>query len=183
MSRFPDFEFSHTGLHAFDPDRMIQFYKDVFGFIETDRGVVHGTIPVVFLSRSARDHHQVVIAGGRTAPIDSVLLNQLSFRLASLVELRAAYEKVIGVDGAADIRCITHGNAFSVYFRDPEGNKLELFTDSPWYVEQPVLEPFDFTQSDEDILSATHELLKDMPGFKPFEEWSVNLQQRLESAE
>jgi catechol-2,3-dioxygenase len=183
MSRFPDFEFSHTGLHVFDPDRMIRFYKDVFGFVETDRGVVHGKIPVVFLSRSARDHHQVVIAGGRTAPLDSLLLNQLSFRLASLVELRAAYEKVASVDGASDIRCITHGNAFSVYFKDPEGNKLELFTDSPWYVEQPVLEPFDLTQSDEEILAATHDLLKDMPGFKAFEEWSAELRQRLDEAE
>lgn len=182
MSTFPDFEFSHAGLHAFDPDRMIRFYQDVFGFTETDRGVVHGTIPVVFLSRSARDHHQLVIAGGRTAPADAVLLNQLSFRLESLVELRAGYERVTGVDGASDIRCITHGNAFSVYFRDPEGNKLELFTDSPWYVEQPVLEPFDFSKSDEEILSATHQMLKDMPGFKPFDEWSDELQQRLNSA-
>ncbi len=183
MSKFPDFEFSHTGLHAFDPDRMIRFYKDVFGFIETDRGTVHGSIPVVFLSRSARDHHQVVIAGGRTAPADSILLNQLSFRLDSLKDLRAAYERVTGTQDASDIRCITHGNAFSVYFRDPEGNKLELFTDSPWYVEQPVLEPFDFANSDDEILAATEEMLRDMPGFKPFAEWSAELRQRLESAE
>lgn len=183
MNKFPDFEFSHTGLHAFDPDRMIRFYKDVFGFIETDRGTVHGNIPVVFLSRSARDHHQVVIAGGRTAPADSILLNQLSFRLDSLEDLRAAYERVTSTDGASDIRCITHGNAFSVYFRDPEGNKLELFTDSPWYVEQPVLEPFDFSNSNDEILAATHDMLKEMPGFKPFEEWSAEIRQRLESAE
>lgn len=27
-----------------------------------------------------------------------------------------------------------HGNAWSIYFADPEGNRIELYTPSPWYV-------------------------------------------------
>ena len=32
---------------------------------------------------------------------------------------------------------VTHGNALSVYFLDPEGNRVELLIDTPWYVPQP----------------------------------------------
>lgn len=181
MASFPEFEFSHIGLHAFDVERMAQFYKDVFGFIETDRGTVHGGTPVVFLSRNPRDHHQVVIAGGRTAPTDALLLNQISIRVESLADLREVHEAIQQQDGASDIRPITHGNAYSVYFRDPEGNKLEIFTDSPWYVEQPVIEPLDLAKSDEEILAETEASLKDKPGFKPFSEWKDDIRRRLDA--
>ncbi|MEH6516347.1 MAG: VOC family protein [Halioglobus sp.] len=181
MSRFPDFEISHLGLHVFELEPMVSFYKDVFGFIEADRGVVNGTIPVVFLSRSARDHHQVVLAGGRTAASDALLLNQISLRVASLAELRTVFELLSEQEGASDLRAISHGNAYSVYVRDPEGNKLEVFTDSPWYVEQPVLDPFDFSLTDDEILANTLENIKDRPGFKSFSQWSADMQQRLDA--
>jgi catechol 2,3-dioxygenase len=29
----------------------------------------------------------------------------------------------------------THGIAWSVYARDPEGNTLEFFVDSPWFID------------------------------------------------
>ena len=38
-----------------------------------------------------------------------------------------------------------HGNAWSLYFRDPEGNRLEVFCDTQWYVEQPCLEDLDLS--------------------------------------
>ena len=36
-----------------------------------------------------------------------------------------------------EIAPITHGNALSVYFLDPEDNRFELYVDMPWYVSQP----------------------------------------------
>jgi catechol 2,3-dioxygenase len=41
----------------------------------------------------------------------------------------------------------THGNAMSIYFRDPEGNRLEVFMDTPWYCEQPLREPIDLDRA------------------------------------
>ena len=32
---------------------------------------------------------------------------------------------------------VSHGNAWSLYFTDPEGNGLECFVDSPFHVAQP----------------------------------------------
>ena len=38
---------------------------------------------------------------------------------------------------------MNHGNAWSVYFRDPEGNRIEIFCDTEWYIEQPCVEDLD----------------------------------------
>jgi catechol-2,3-dioxygenase len=180
MSKFPDFEISHIGFHVFDLEKMVRFYTETFGFVISDRGVVHGNTSVVFLSRSAKDHHQIVLAGGRAAEQGVVFLNQISLRVATLSELRTVYESIVAERGTEGVRSISHGNAYSVYFPDPEGNNIEVFTDSPWYVEQPVLDPFDFTKSDEEILASTLKNIEGKPGFKKFSEWSDEMQRRLD---
>ena len=37
------------------------------------------------------------------------------------------------------------------YFRDPEGNRLEVFCDTQWYIEQPCIEDLDLSQPAEQI--------------------------------
>ena len=182
MSSFPSFEFSHVGLFVFDLDKMAGFYKELLGLLETDRGIVHGNVPVVFLSRSSRDHHQVVLAQGRTADMDAKLINQISLRLQSLADLRRVYQAAERRADTSKLRAVTHGNAFSVYFNDPEGNQLEFFVDGPWYVEQPIIEPLDLTLSDDEILAQTYESFKDQPGFKDAEVWRKELQARIDAA-
>lgn len=182
MSQFPSFEFSHVGLFVFDLEKMASFYKEMLGLLETDHGVVYGSTRVVFLSRDARDHHQVVLAEGRTAKADAKLVNQISLRVESLSALRLVYEAAERHPDASNLRAVTHGNAYSVYFHDPEGNNLEFFVDGPWYVEQPVIEPLDLSKSDEEILAATYESFKDQPGFKEASEWRKELQARIDSS-
>ena len=183
MSQFPSFEFSHVGLFVFDLDRMAAFYMDVLGLLETDRGIVYGSTRVVFLSRNAKDHHQVVLAEGRTAEAGARMVNQISLRVQSLQALREVYKAAENHPDASNLRSITHGNAFSVYFHDPEGNNLEFFVDGPWYVEQPIIEPLDLTKSDEQILADTYESFKDQPGFKEVAEWRAELQARIDASE
>ena len=47
---------------------------------------------------------------------------------------------------------VTHGNAVSVYFADPEGNGIEVFCDTPWHVRQPIVGNWNPEESDETIL-------------------------------
>ena len=49
------------------------------------------------------------------------------------------------------MRRMDHGNAWSLYFRDPEGNRLEMFCDTQWYIEQPCLEDLDLSLPAEEI--------------------------------
>jgi catechol 2,3-dioxygenase len=64
---------SHFGVYATDVDKMVHFYKTVFGLVETDRGVGKTfKAPLVFLSASPDQHHQLVIAGGRPCHLFSI---------------------------------------------------------------------------------------------------------------
>jgi len=63
----PNVAFSHMGINTFDADRMAAFYKRLLGMVETDRGKLGEDREIIFLSRAATDHHQVVMVSGRTA--------------------------------------------------------------------------------------------------------------------
>ena len=64
---------------------------------------------------------------------------------------------------------LTHGNAWSIYFKDPEDNGIEVFCDSPWHVAQPQAKPWDPTLSEEDLLAWTEREFGGEPGFGPID--------------
>jgi catechol 2,3-dioxygenase len=72
-----------------------------------------------------------------------------------------------------------HGNSWSIYFLDPEGNRLELYTATPWYVRQPRREPLDLTQSDASIRDSTQRMVEATPTGSPIDEWTAALASRL----
>lgn len=166
----PHLSFSHLGFYVFDLARMEDFYTRVLGFVVSDRGVVRGS-DLVFLSRDAREHHQIVLVDGRRGRPDGTTINQISFRLAGLADLRVLYEIAGNEQAVTDLMAIDHGTAWSVYFRDPEGNRVELFVDSPWYVPQPVVEPLDLSLSDAEIRRRTEARHAADTGFRPIEQW------------
>ena len=120
----------------------------------------------------------MLIAQGRNVDNDAMVINQLSFRVASLDDLKIFHTRLksMNVDG---MRITTHGNAWSIYFFDPEGNKVEVYTATPWYVQQPFGEMFDITEPTQMIIDKTQKMLADQPGYQPVEEWSANMQARL----
>jgi catechol 2,3-dioxygenase len=71
------------------------------------------------------------------------------------------------------VRGVTHGNAWSVYFEDPEGNGVELFLDTPWHVQQPQFVPLDLSMSDEEIVAWTEEAFANEPGFGPLRDYQA----------
>ena len=173
--------FSHVGFFVRDLAKMEDFYKRVLGFVETDRGIARER-PIVFLSRDPGEHHQIVLVEGRTGSLDDLVLNQISLRVDSLDELRALKAVVANEPDVTDINPVDHGTAWSVYFRDPENNRIEVFVDTPWYVEQPRIEPLDLTKSDADILAATEAALDGNPTLKPAEEWRAGFAKQLNDA-
>jgi catechol 2,3-dioxygenase len=177
----PELALSHFGLFVFDLPTMERFYTELLGFVVTDRGVVRGR-EILFMSRSPSDHHQIVMVPGRTGSRDDQVINQLSFRVASLDDVRAFYGMIKARTDVTEIRPISHGNAWSVYFRDPENNRLEVFTDSPWYVTQPRGDALDLSLSNEEIMRQTEAACRDDPGFKPVATWQTQFKQRLAAA-
>lgn len=170
--------FSHVGFYVRDIDRMARFYGDTLGFFETDRGSL-GTVRLVFFSRDPGEHHQIVLASGRPAEPGFNVINQISLRVPDLATLRAVRDRVAAEPDVTDLLTATHGNAISIYFRDPEGNRLEVFLDTPWYCEQPLREPIDIDRPDEQVMAQAEALARSRPRFRSRAEWRAEMAQRM----
>jgi len=179
--RAPAIAFSHVGIHVTDLRRMEDFYTRFLGFTVTDRGSLpapHGRVDLLFLSRDPNEHHQVVLVTGRPADAQFNVVNQISFRVDGLATLRAMHARLAG-EPVSGVEAVSHGNALSVYFRDPEGNRLELFIDTPWYVSQPLRIPMDLSLSDDALWKWVEETARARPGFKPRDEWQRDMAARM----
>ena len=171
------FTLSHVGIFVRDRDKMLEFYVDTLGFFITDQGAAKGA-HVTFLSRNPTDHHQVALVTGRQTELDQYMVQQVSFRVDSLEALRDLYP-IVKAAPISDMQPVFHGVSYSLYFRDPEGNRLEFFADTPWYVEQPCLQPLDFTKSVDEIYKETKAFAESQPSFRPMEDWQADFDRKL----
>ena len=166
---------SHVGLFVTDVPKMIDFYTRVLGFVVSD-AAEDGRIN--FLSRNPSDHHQVVLVRGRQTGQDTPMVQQVSFNVGDLPTVQRMFRKVREAGcKVIDPRC--HGNAWSVYFSDPEGNRIEMFCDTPWYVPQPLGYEIDLDKSEDDLYRETEAICRAKPGFKPMEEWRAEISQKI----
>jgi catechol 2,3-dioxygenase len=150
---------------------MIAFYRDMLGFRVSDRGPLGPQGPeIVFMSGSSSDHHQMAFAPAR-GPEDASSLEHNAFRVGSLAEVREMFERVSADERVESAAPLTHGNAISVYFSDPEGNGIEIFCDTPWHVRQPQIKPWDPSLSDDEVMASVEERFRDEPEFMPMERY------------
>jgi hypothetical protein len=73
-----------------------------------------------------------------------------------------------------------HGNAWSIYFSDPEGNRMEVYSPTPWYVSQPFGQPLDLTEPAYVILAKTETMVRQDPTSCPIEAWSADMRGKLD---
>lgn len=170
---------SHATIAVRDLDAMVAFYGDVLGFHVTNRGTVGEDGEMAFLCQDPSQHHQIVLVSGIPAPDHAfVMADHLAFRTGSLDDLRAIGARLAdaGVEGVIPI---SHGNAWSLYFNDPEGNGLECFVDSPFHVAQPYADGLDLGAADDDIEATTRSKIESLPEFQPLDEWLAAFGERL----
>jgi catechol 2,3-dioxygenase-like lactoylglutathione lyase family enzyme len=178
--------FGHFGINCFDLARMEDFYSRVMGMVVADRGYVPPPADrhIVFMTLDPVEHHQLVLCSGRTegkiekGPFRGggrgSAINQISFHCADLGELRKAQARLAAA-GLTDGTPINHGNAWSIYIRDIEGNPLELYA-------QPCGEPLDLALSDVELHRRTEALCRGRPGFEHAETWRARLAARIRTA-
>ncbi len=172
-----DLAFSHLGFYVVNLEKMAFFYKEALRFTQTDAGNL-GSIKLVFLSRDPSEHHQIILASGRPESLPFNPINQISFRVPDLETLRKFHAR-LQEHGATDVQPVTHGNAISIYCRDPEGNRLEVFMDTPWYCDQPLREPIDLSLADEEILAHAELVARKFPNFMPRAAWQQDMARRM----
>src|SRR5688572_10745659 len=172
---------SHCGIFVTDMARMVDFYTGFLGFAVSDRGDTSTGGEIVFMTRDQREHHQFVLASGRPAEISFNIVNQLSFRVDSLETLREL-QRGIAAEHATELGPVSHGNALSVYLRDPEGNRVELLIDTPWYVPQPCRLPVDLSLPDDELWAKLERDARALPGFKSRTAWMADIEKRIAEA-
>ena len=169
---------AHVGIYAHDKKLLERFYTTVLGLMVTDSGAARSGMELTFMSGSPGNHHQLVIVGGRPDTSGFNPINQISFMVDSLADLRVVHRRALD-NGATDMRVTSHGNAWSCYFKDPEGNTVEAYLDTPFHVPQPHGEPLDLTKSDDEILRETEAACRAEPGFMMMKDFQTSLANRL----
>jgi catechol-2,3-dioxygenase len=141
----------HVGIYVNDLMRQRDFYNRVMGMEITDEDLEERGM--VFMSADPdREHHEFVLMKGRSAPEDARLVQQLSFTVDSLSELKAFHQQFNEEDVTIQ-RVVSHGNAFGMYALDPEGNTIEIYYKTGLPVPQPHSEAVDLELSDEELYS------------------------------
>ena len=78
---------------------------------------------------------------------------------------------------------VCHGNSLSLYLPDPEGNRIEVYWTTPWYVPQPLLDHIDLTLPPELLLAEVETRARGLPGFKTHAEWRVGMAMQMGGAD
>lgn len=173
---------SHFEIRAHDQTVMEKFYTEVMGFIVSDRGLLtRGPAAgreLIFLSHSPDEHHQIVLIPSDTTDQGGGI-GHVAFRVDSLDEVRRVYEKVRALPYTKP-EPVSHGNTWSVYFRDPENNRIEVFTQTPWHATQPCRFDVDYDLPDAELKAATLLDAQKLDGFTPGETWQEGFTKRFE---
>jgi catechol 2,3-dioxygenase len=160
-----------VGLYVHDVETMVRFYSALFRLRVTDRG--RGQTfknDLVFLSAHSDHHHQLVLSSGRPPDAKFSAVMQISFKAEAIDDLRHISGAAPDL-GATKLFTLNHGNALSLYFSDPEGNTVEVYFDTPFYVAQPHGDPLDLSKSDQEILAETEATCRADPSFMPIDKW------------
>jgi catechol 2,3-dioxygenase len=121
----------HVQLRVADLERSKAFYCDVLGFRVAEQDPKHGdvfmTLGEDFHTLDLAQHPSPETGQGPSRPVG---LAHIAFQVPTYEALREAYrtllEHRIPIERAMD-----HVNQRSIYFLDPDGNRLEIYYEMP----------------------------------------------------
>jgi catechol 2,3-dioxygenase-like lactoylglutathione lyase family enzyme len=119
-------KFAHVVLKTANFDAVIAWYTAVL-----QARVAFRNDFIAFLTYDD-EHHRVAVlnAPGSPAPTDGAAgVHHIAYTYADLGELLATYRR-LKASGIEPVRCINHGPTTSMYYRDPDGLRVELQIDN-----------------------------------------------------
>jgi catechol-2,3-dioxygenase len=122
----PPSKLAHIVLRTANMSRLVSYYTTFLG-----AQIVHSNDMLTFLSYDS-EHHRIAIVGvpGTTPkPRSSCGLEHIAFTFDSLSDLLLAYRQR-KENGIVPLWSVNHGPTTSIYYEDPDGNKIETQVDS-----------------------------------------------------
>jgi catechol 2,3-dioxygenase-like lactoylglutathione lyase family enzyme len=119
-------KFAHAVLATKQFMEMVDWYTTVL-----EAEIVHSNGMLAFMTYDD-EHHRIAIAavpGLADKPRHSVGLDHLAYTYANLGDLVFTYERLRDA-GITPVVTINHGPTTSMYYRDPDGNRVELQIDN-----------------------------------------------------
>jgi len=139
----------HVGLFCNDLMKMRDFYSRVIGLTITDEDLDRG---ICFLSADPEaEHHELALGRAKDPSQKTQNVQQVSFKVGSLDDVRVFYHR-LQEEGMKIDRTVTHGIACSVYFYDPEDNRVELYYTTPYKIRQPLGQHIDLDKPNDELL-------------------------------
>src|SRR5271155_164160 len=133
----------HVGLYCNNPEQQLEFYSGVLGLHITDRDDER---KMYFLSaRPEEEHHELLLVPGRSSSSATRVIQQLSFYCPSIDALLDIYKRLLASTARIDVT-VTHGNALSVYYYDPENNRSEVYWPTGLAARQPFYKSVDLSR-------------------------------------
>jgi catechol-2,3-dioxygenase len=144
----------HVGLHVHDLEKEKIFFRDVVGLQVTDED---DDLGLVFMSaRPEEEHHEFLLCRGRNVDDSAHVVQQVSFRCNSLDDIYGFYDR-FRERGVRFDRMVSHGNAVSIYFYDPEGNRCEVYWNTGFKAKQPFGQKIDLATPREELMAEVEE--------------------------
>ncbi len=140
----------HVGIYVHDLMKQRDFYSRVMGLEIADEDI-EGRGMVFLSAHPDEEHHEFVIMKGRTGDASAQVIQQLSFKVDTLADLKD-FHTVFKNEGVEIQRTVSHGNAFGMYANDPEGNTIEVYYKTGFPVPQPHGDPVDLDTSEEELI-------------------------------
>jgi catechol-2,3-dioxygenase len=124
--RLAPIKFAHAVLRTRQFQAMVNWYRTV---LEADIQFENDFL--AFLTYDDEHHRIAIVARPGTAerPPNSVGLDHLAYSYADMGELVATYERLKAA-GIMPERTINHGPTTSMYYKDPDDNRVELQIDN-----------------------------------------------------
>ncbi len=117
----------HVVLKVRDAGKSRDFYTRTLGLKVAHEDLAHGA---VFLS-FGQTHHDLALfqlASGEAPGLAQPGLHHMAWQLGSFGELQSAYRELKAM-GVPIESAVEHNVTRSVYFHDPDGNRVELYCD------------------------------------------------------
>ena len=129
----------HVNIYVRNSEKSQQWYEDILGLHTYD--LVPGR--AAFMSANKDESHEVALIEvgekAQGAQQGQVGLNHMAWRMESLSDLKEFYARI--KEKQVPINVADHGISLGIYFKDPDGNGIEVYYESPreeWYRQEKL---------------------------------------------